>query len=156
MKIVLTGEAAVRSETISLGDSGEFHVTVKQPTFEELLRDTGKATDYVEDRLKACIVGWVGLMEEVTAEDGTVTEREIPFNWENFKKLCSQFPQVYTACVRIARDCYNGGTSAKNVKTAPASFSADAVLAQLQGRHGSTLNGLGISADQPASPPNPS
>lgn len=158
MKINLTGEPALRSEAINLGDAGEFHVTVKAPSYEELIEDSGRFTNYVDSRLKTCIVGWTGLMEEVQIEPTTeneepkTIEREIPFTWDNFKKLCAQFPSFYRRCTQVANECYSGGAAAKNARPASGTFSADAVIAQMQARLGSTSAGLGGSPSQPDSP----
>lgn len=155
MKVNLTGEAPLRSETINLGEAGEFHVHVKPPTYEELIADSSKVTNYIEDRVKTCIVGWTGLVEEVAIEGEEPKEQEIPFTWENFKKLCSQFPAFYRRCTQIANECYSGASS-KNVMNASGIFSADAVLKQLGLQPGLPSGVSGGSPSQQASPLKPS
>jgi len=142
MKLNLAVENQVRSETVSLGDAGEFFVTVKTPTYGELIRDMGTIKNYHEERMRTVIVGWSGLTEDYTNEAGETSEREIPFTWENFQKVCSQFPQAFRRCVLIANNAFTGEESQKNGKAASTGFSADAVLQQLAAKSGLPVGSL--------------
>ena len=143
MKINLAAaENQVRSETVNLGEAGEFFVTVKNPTYGELIRDMGTIKNYHEERMRTVIVGWSGLMEDATNEAGEPIEREIPFTWENFQKVCSLYPAAFRRCVMIANDAFTGGEASKNVKAAFTGFSADAVLQQLGAKSGSPYGSL--------------
>lgn len=143
MKINLAAaENQVRSETVNLGEAGEFFVTVKNPTYGELIRDMGTIKNYHEERMRTVIVGWSGLMEDATNEAGEPIEREIPFTWENFIKVCSLYPAAFRRCVLIANDAYTGGETPKNARPASTAFSADAVLQQLAAKSGLPVGSL--------------
>lgn len=143
MKLNLSAaENQVRSETVSLGDAGEFFVTVKTPTYGELIHDMGTIKNYHEERMRTVIVGWSGLTEDTTNEAGEPIEREIPFTWENFQKVCSLYPAAFRRCVMIANDAFTGGEASKNAKAAFTGFSADAVLQQLGAKSGSPYANL--------------
>lgn len=155
MKINLNAGGEVRSEPVSLGDAGEFHVTVKAPTYEELIADSNRFTGYIEDRIKTTIIGWAGLTQDVE-KDGATVEEEIPFTWENVKKVCQLYPAAYRRIVAIANACYSGGDTAKNSASASGIFSADAVIKQLTRQPGLASVVSGGSPGLPDSPQNPS
>lgn len=134
MKINLNAEIPLRSEPVTLGDEGEFHIHVKSPTYADLIRDLTMFESFMEPRMRATIVGWTGLMQDTQQLDGTTVEEEIPFTWENLQRLCEKYPATLQQMARIASKTFKGvagETATKNGRPASALFSADAVIRQM-------------------------
>ena len=159
MKVDLNSATPLRSEPVQLPE-GEFHVHVKSPTYAELIKDMGKFEDFIELRMRATIVGWTGLVQEVppVGPDAPATEEEIPFTWENVVKLCEKYPAALHQLARIANRTYAGvagEAASKNVRPASALFSADAVIRQMGLSSGSTSGGSVVLQSPPDSEPKP-
>lgn len=149
MKITLGKGRGIVSKPVQLGAGEEIHLHVRAPSYAELIEDMGKFENFIEPRIKCVVVGWAGLVQDVTAEDGTVTEQEIPYSYENLQALCELYPVALKQIAKIVHQAYNGGEPAKNASPASALFSADAVMQQLGLPNGSPSAALPASAPPP-------
>lgn len=106
--------AAIKSETVDLGELGSFKVLIRPPTWNEKLVDEGLAAEAygdsanaglirasaIEHRLRSTISGW----EELNGEDG----KPLPFSWDAVKSICNQYKTIFYEFYGFANEAFRG------------------------------------------------
>lgn len=105
------GKQPVRWVPIQLPE-GEFEIGIRPPTFEELCADSDGVRPNYSSRIERFVTDWRGISCPATdmtdPQNPVQTTTPIPFSVGDLKRLCTQYPAVFTQVMNAVNRVYRG------------------------------------------------
>lgn len=108
LKVTTRPERYERREVVTLPDGSDFTIILRQPSFEFAVKDLSGGG--WEQRFQAIVVGWEG----VNVEDDKGEEAPLGYSFDNFKRVCENYPSVFNQVSTLIFNLINELPPAKN------------------------------------------